>query len=256
MSTKKNLTTKTTIENLAAELKKRFAATDTRLAAAEAQNALAFKSGKVDGNTVNFYTSADKSGTPVFTMDFPVDMVLDQAKTAFVDKFTFSTETYPGATDPNLTNKPVMVLAVKGEGDTVSYSFLNMAKLVDTYKAKTEGKDASTTIEISGYEVEVKVNISAEAGNQLQLKADGLYVPAPAAVDLSGKADKVAEATAGNFAGLDENGNLTDSGKKPGDFVEKVMVEGVEDPVIHASDISDYTAEEIAALLGASETAE
>lgn len=253
MSTKKNLTTKTTIENLAAELKKKFAATDARLSTAETNIAAAFKSGKVDGNTVTFYTSADKSGTPVFTMDFPVDMVLDQAKTNFVGKFTWSEETYPGSTNPNLNNKPVMVLAVKGEGDTVSYSFLNMATLVDTYTVKTEGKHASTTIEISGYEVEVKVNISAEEGNQLQLKADGLYVPAPATVDLSDKADKVAEATAGNFAGLDANGNLTDSGKKPGDFVEKVMVEGVEDPVIHASDITDYTAEEIAALLGESQ---
>lgn len=34
----------------------------------------------------------------------------------------------------------------------------------------------------------------------------------------SGKADKVASATAGNFAGLDANGNLTDSGKKAADF--------------------------------------
>lgn len=32
------------------------------------------------------------------------------------------------------------------------------------------------------------------------------------------KADKVTGATAGNFAGLDENGNLTDSGKKAADF--------------------------------------
>lgn len=37
-------------------------------------------------------------------------------------------------------------------------------------------------------------------------------------VDLNGKADKVANATAGNFAGLDENGNLTDSGKSASDF--------------------------------------
>lgn len=37
-------------------------------------------------------------------------------------------------------------------------------------------------------------------------------------VDLNGKADKVANATAGNFAGLDANGNLTDSGKKATDF--------------------------------------
>lgn len=32
------------------------------------------------------------------------------------------------------------------------------------------------------------------------------------------KVEKVASPTKGNFAGLDENGNLTDSGKKPGDF--------------------------------------
>lgn len=34
----------------------------------------------------------------------------------------------------------------------------------------------------------------------------------------SSKADKVASATAGNFAGLDANGNLTDSGSKAADF--------------------------------------
>jgi hypothetical protein len=35
---------------------------------------------------------------------------------------------------------------------------------------------------------------------------------------LDSKADKVANATSGNFAGLDANGNLTDSGKKASDF--------------------------------------
>ena len=38
------------------------------------------------------------------------------------------------------------------------------------------------------------------------------------AIDYSGKADKVANATNGNFAGLDANGNLTDSGSKAADF--------------------------------------
>ena len=37
-------------------------------------------------------------------------------------------------------------------------------------------------------------------------------------IDYSGKADKVSGATNGNFAGLDANGNLTDSGKKAADF--------------------------------------
>lgn len=37
--------------------------------------------------------------------------------------------------------------------------------------------------------------------------------------DVTGKADKVSNPTNGNFAGLDSNGNLTDSGKKASDFL-------------------------------------
>lgn len=36
--------------------------------------------------------------------------------------------------------------------------------------------------------------------------------------DISGKADKVSNATSGHLAGLDSNGNLTDSGKSPNDI--------------------------------------
>ena len=174
----------------------------------------AIKSLGVDGNTVSFYTSTDKSGTAAFSVNFPSELFLDQTKTTFVAKFKFDAATYPGATDPKLDGKPVMVLAVKGQNpDNCTYSFLNMAALVDTYAAKATGKDASTTVTIAGYEIEVKVNVSATAGNALSLKSDGLYV------DISGKADKAKNATAGNFAALDGEGNLTDSGKKPADFV-------------------------------------
>ena len=179
----------------------------------------AFKSGKVEGNKVQIFTSTNKSEPAAFEFDFPVEMVLDQAKTAFIPKFAWSAETYPGSTDPKLEGKPVMVLAVKGSDGSVTYSFMGMAALVDTYKAKVEGKDASTTVTIAGYEVDVKVNISQDEGNALEARADGLYVPKPSAVDLSGKADKVKSAVAGNFAGLDAGGNLTDSGKKATDFV-------------------------------------
>ena len=250
----------------------------------------AIKSLGVSGNTVSFYTSADKSGTAAFTFDFPKELFLDQAKTTFVQKFAFSTETYPGATDPKLAGKPVMVLAVKGQNpDSCTYSFLDMSALVDTYKAKATGKDASTTVTIAGYEVDVKVNVSAAAGNALVLKDDGLYVPTPEEVDISGKADKVTGATTGNFAALDGEGNLTDSGKKPADFVgaeagkrlmsdaegEKlagvsegatktaasstngnVNIDGKEvvvytepENVLHDEDVEDFSAEEIAALL-------
>lgn len=250
----------------------------------------AIKSLGVDGNTVNFYTSTDKSGTAAFSVDFPSELFLDQTKTTFVAKFKFDAATYPGATDPKLDGKPVMVLAVKGENpDSCTYSFLSMAALVDTYKAKVTGKDASTTVTIAGYEVDVKVNVSAAAGNALVLKDDGLYVPAPEEVDISGKADKATGATTGNFAALDGEGNLTDSGKKPADFVgaeagkrlmsdaegEKlagvsegatktaasstngnVNIDGKEvvvytepENVLHDEDVEDFSAEEIAALL-------
>lgn len=57
--------------------------------------------------------------------------------------------------------------------------------------------------------------------------------------DITGKADKVTSATNGNFAGLDSNGNLTDSGSKAADFataaqggkadtaIQEVQVNGV-----------------------------
>ncbi len=54
----KHLTTKTTIERLAAELKTKFAAVND-------QAALSFKSLGVEGSTVSFYTTSDKYNGPL-----------------------------------------------------------------------------------------------------------------------------------------------------------------------------------------------
>ena len=107
----KQISTKTTIRNLTAEIKKTFVKKGAFTPVQAAANA-AIKSLGVDGNTVNFYTSTDKSGTAAFTVDFPTEMFLAQTKTEFVPSFAFSETTYPGATDPKLEGKPVMVLAV------------------------------------------------------------------------------------------------------------------------------------------------
>ena len=80
---KKQITTRDTILNMIPELKKTFARKD-ELTPVQKLAASAFHSADLTGNTVNFYTSADKSGDAAFTMDFPVDMVLDQAKTGEV----------------------------------------------------------------------------------------------------------------------------------------------------------------------------
>jgi len=161
---------------------------------------LTVRSHVVSGNTVSFYGSKD--GTPLFSFDFPEELALQQLGTEIVENFAFSAATYPGATNPNLDGKTVLVLAVKGDkatNPTVKYSFVDMAKVIKAISA------GDKSIDVNGYVI--KVNISAETGNLLELKSDGLYVGSD-----DTKADKVANATAGNIATLDANGNLVDSG--------------------------------------------
>ena len=182
------------LKSLAQRTKTELTALDTKISAS-------FRSLSVSGNTVSFFNSTDATGTALATFNFPEEIFLDQLQTQFVSNFTFSAATYPGATDPNLDGKPVFVLAVKGDATTnptLTYSFIDVAYLVDTYTA------ADNSININGYNVNVK--ISAAANNAITLQNDGLHV------DISGKADRVTNATSGNFAGLDANGNLTDSG--------------------------------------------
>jgi len=160
-----------------------------------------FRSASVSGNTVSFFNSKDGTGTAAFTFDFPEEMFLSQTGTELVDNFTFSSATYPGATDPNLNGKPVLVLAVRGNAltPTTNYSFVSLERLIDVYTA------GDNSININGYNVSVKR--SAATGNLIELKNDGLYVGSD-----DTKADKVTGATAGNIATLDANGNLADSG--------------------------------------------
>ena len=56
-----------------------------------------------------------------------------------------------------------------------------------------------------------------------QDEGTGIWIPAddtPTAAGLAAKSDKVSGATNGNLAGLDTNGNLTDSGYDPTDFLQ------------------------------------
>ena len=154
--------------------------------------------------------------------DLPVEMFLDNAKTAFAGSFAFDATTYPGATNPNLDGKPVLVLAIKGvdnktKAETTTYSFLNMQTLLNIYTAKAGA--SAQVLNINGYEIEVKfdstltssanglgVAVSAVANNAITKQADGLHV------DISGKADKDTDAVQGNIAVFDANGNAVDSG--------------------------------------------
>lgn len=221
MTTEKNIPSTATLDNMLKVIKDGFA-TKASLTPIETKASTAFHAVDISGNKINFYADTEKSGGATASVDLPVDMVLDQEKTTMVAKFKWSDSAYPGSTNPSLDGKPVLVMAVKGDGDSVKYSFLDMHDLIDIYTAKDEGKDKTTEISIDGYVIDVKVKVSEDHDNQLQVKDDGLYVPKPEAQDVSGKADKVSSPTDGNLVAMDANGNLTNSGKKPADFVQAV----------------------------------
>jgi hypothetical protein len=72
--------------------------------------------------------------------------------------------------------------------------------------------------------------------------------------DISGKADKVSSATNGNFAGLDANGNLTDSGSKAADFA--TAAQGAKaDTAVQPADIDEISDATMASIWNAALTA-
>jgi len=159
----------------------------------------------VSGNKVNFFTSENGSSTADFTVDFPTELFLDQTRTQFVSSFTFNAATYPGAVNPSLDGKPVLVFAVKNTtdrtngtaSDTFTYSFMDMSSLVDTYVTATGA--SSQVLTINGYTV--KFNISSTAGNILTSDAGGLYAT-----------NRPSSYTAGNIVTSDTNGAPQDGG--------------------------------------------
>lgn len=206
-----------------------------------------FKDVKYANSTVYFFdeaapaTADEYAAKAVKSVNLPEEQVLDQAKTSVVDSFAWSAETYPESTNPNLDGKPVLVLAVKGESGSVSYSFVSLGKLVDPF---TFADSDTVDFTANGYDVTADVKISAEEGNIISAKEDGIYA---ADQDISGKADKVADAVEGNLAKLDANGNLADAGVKDTDFVKKTAtIAGVDladnitkDEMLEALNVAD-----------------
>lgn len=157
----------------------------------DAADAEALKGYLKVGNTWNFYTvkAPTEADTPVFSIDVPTEYFLDQAKTTFVQNFSWSAEFYAGSTNPGLDGKPVLVLAVKGDDDSVVYSFVNVESLVDIY---TGAETSTVALSVVDNVITANVKVSAAEGNLIEVKEDGLYVTVEP-VDISGKADKLTE---------------------------------------------------------------
>jgi len=77
-------------------------------------------------------------------------------------------------------------------------------------------------IDLSGYALKSEMAVEDVSGDatkkEITLKSGLSQQVLVAHQDISGKADIVSGGTAGNFAGLDANGNLVDSGSKASDF--------------------------------------
>lgn len=132
----------------------------------------AFKDADFANNQLLLYRTENKSDEPK-KIDFPEERFLDQAKTEFVDPFTWSAEKYPNSEDPSLDGKPVLVLGVKGDTAT-TYSFVNLEKLMP--KAVKISEEDGNLLEEKGDGLFAKVPISEEDGNLLKKKTDGFYV--------------------------------------------------------------------------------
>ena len=93
---------------------------------------------------------------------------------------------------------------------------------VDCYKCSGSGSTATWeyawSFDNSSFTAAQWDAINSGITSDLVSKLSNLPTADELAAALLGKADKVANATSGNFAGLDANGNLTDSGKKAADF--------------------------------------
>lgn len=183
----------------------------------------ALKSVAVVNNKINFYveTAPEAETAAAFSVDMPVEYFLDQAKTVLVQSFVYAEETYPGSTDPSLDGKPVLVLAVKGDDGSVTYSFLNLESLVKIYEG---GETDTVTVEVDGDTNEIKatLKVSAAEGNILSVKEDGLY--AEAILDISGKADKLVNPEGGD-AIIKEGQILVDDGAGNLDASGKTIAE-------------------------------
>lgn len=146
-------------------------------------NGKTFKHVTYCNNCLKFYAEIDpvlvgaNQSSPLFTINLPAEEFLDQAKTNFVENFTWSDELYQGSENPQLDGKPVLVLAVKTNADSsIKYSFVDLNLLADV----TDVKNADGTSIVSGGIARLpkatvsQFGVSKPDGNTITVDANGV----------------------------------------------------------------------------------
>lgn len=162
------------------------------------------------------HTYAIKQGSStLFSINVAKDMVVSDGEVITADG-TEKTTT-DGSTSANLTSGEKYIMLQLANSNKLLYIPVNSLYKDYIFSDTTEidFTDTNNTITAaikSGSIAKDKLDSSVQAS--LDLADSALQ----AHQDISGKADKVSSAINGNFAGLDSNGNLTDSGYKAADF--------------------------------------
>ena len=96
---------------------------------------------------------------------------------------------------------------------------------------------ATEKTKLSGIAAGAEANVQSD-WSQTDTDADDYIKNKPSIPVISGKADKVSNATSGNFAGLDSNGNLTDSNKSAADFATPTDLAAKQDKITQSATLT------------------
>lgn len=189
---------------------------------AEMQTALGGKVDKVTGkglSTNDFSDSAKSITDNIFLATYnstsyaDIKAAYDSGKTILC-RFTDSSHTVRVATFDRLTNSTT----------STSYAYFASVTKADAYElVASKSRYGSTTTWSNTYKTWGSL---AEKSNVTNADISGTISDShiASASTWNGKADKVGDATNGHLAGLDGNGNITDSGVSPSDIASDIFI--------------------------------
>lgn len=104
----------------------------------DSEKTIALKKVLIKNNSLLFYKNpnATETDTSEYEIVLPSEKYLDLSLTTLVSVFSWSEETYPNSVNPNLNDKPVLVLAERAVAeaedgtDIVTYSFISMESVL------------------------------------------------------------------------------------------------------------------------------
>ena len=145
----------------------------------------------------------------------------DASGTPVGDQITLDLERFvTGAEYDTETQSIVLYFDNKTGEESTDKITIPVGDLVDVYTVE----DTSTVdLEMVSNKITAAVKVSAESGNAIQTKEDGLYVPA---VDTSSFMPKVSAAEEGNIPVLTADGELVDSGLTTDDIGAASIYQG------------------------------